>query len=116
MATTPSNENTSILDYLHRLADSVNYTPKALITLGAEVARWKSKVILQAEPPWPVEIETADITDDQLNQWPEWVGELVSPGSRWERMEWEDGSYSIRLVTKRAQVLAGKHFAEATPD
>ena len=107
------NDDQALLGLLKRTAVEVNYSPEALISLGLATARWQAKVVLSSEPPFPVDVETEEITHQHLADWPDWVEDLVPAGSRWERLLWPDSSHTVRLVTKRALVLAGRHFESA---
>jgi hypothetical protein len=65
--------------------------------------------------PRPKRIEGAEISSDALSVWPEWVSELVPPGSKWERIYWPDDSITIRLVNHRGLVLACCNSEPTTP-
>ena len=104
------NDDQDLLRLLTNSAAEVNYSPEALIRLGLATAQWQKKVVLGADPPWPEQVEVEEIMQEHLADWPAWVQDLVPAGCRWERLQWPDASYSVRLLTKRGRVLAGQHF------
>jgi hypothetical protein len=90
-------------------------SPGRFIEMGRYMARWQEYAVMPNFPPFPHTIDEAEITLEVFNSWPEWVGELAPPGSKWERLHWPDGSITVRLVNSRALVRAAVYLpAQAT--
>ncbi len=102
------NDDQRLLQMLRAAAMDTNHSPEALIALGKDAAHWNLRVVIQANPPRPTNVQVQEITDEQIDQWPEWVADLLQHGSRWERLEWEDRTYTVRLLTPRGRVIAGR--------
>lgn len=105
------NDDQRLLQMLRAAAAETNHSPEALIALGKDAAHWNLRVVIQANPPWPTDVQEQEITDEQIDQWPEWVADLLEHGSRWERLEWEDSTYTVRLLTPRGRVIAGRFIS-----
>ena len=101
---------------LRKKAAELGYTPLALLSLAeaaADVNRWS---VMPNFPPFPQVTDEFVILDEQLCQWPEWSAALIPPGSRMERLNWPDGTNTLRLVSPRGLVLATKIVQRGDPE
>jgi len=99
-----------ILAAVKEVCDEFHYSPSALITVARATVEWYKTAVIPNFGPFPTLIDEAEISQEILADWPEWVEDMVPAGSKWERLHWPDGSITIRLVNPRALVLAAKHF------
>jgi len=102
-----------ILAAVKKVCEEVNYSPSALIAQARATVEWSKTAVISPFGPYPQGepgIDDAEITQEILDGWPDWVQDLVPAGSKWERLHWPDGSKTVRLVTPRARVLAAQHF------
>lgn len=99
-----------LLDLLKETAGKHGYTPDAFLSLASSAAEWNSRAVIPNVGPYPTSIDEANIDRDALAAWPDWVSSWVTPGSKWERLHWPDGSVTIRLVNHRALVLGAAHL------
>lgn len=106
------NNDQALLALIKTTAAEYGYSPHALLTMAASAAKWSSTAVIPNFGPSPQSIGEAEISPDILAVWPEWVAELVPPGSKWERLQWPDGSITIRLVNHQALVLAARNFTK----
>ncbi len=103
--------NSSISDQelgniLRSKAESLGYSPDALLSLAEAAAYFSRWSILPNFGPQPqLEIEET-IGPEHLAAWPEWTTKLIPPGSRVERIIWPDGTVATRLLSPSALVLA----------
>jgi len=90
-------------------------SPGAFISLGEAFCEWRKHAVPdQLRPPYP-RIDAVEIDWDVLSKWPSWVTDYLCPGQRstmpqWERMQWPDGSVTVRLVDRQGLVLGARHF------
>jgi cation transport regulator ChaC len=103
-----SNDNdTRLLTELKATAAKLNYSPEALIVLGAAAVQHQQTSIMPNFPPFPQISDEAVIDTEILAVWPDWVEKLIPAGSKWQRLEWPNGGVTIRLIdTQRAVVAA----------
>lgn len=92
-------------------AAKFNLSVSYFIGLGSAIAKWQTYALIPNFGPAPHTIDESEITQETLDEWPEWVADLAPAGSKWERLHWPDGSITIRLVTNKALVLAAKRLA-----
>jgi len=110
MTEMPPTNDREILAAVKAACSEFNYSPAAFISAARGALEWSRTAVIPNSGPHPTLIDEAEISQEILAGWPEWVQELVPAGSRWERLHWPDGSTIIRLVNPRALVLAAKHF------
>jgi len=99
-----------ILEAVKTAAAKFHISASALIHFGCALAEWQKHALIAAHGPYPRVIDVAEITTEAFDSWPQWVGELAPIGTNWERIHWPDGSFTIRLVTRREFVLAATHL------
>ena len=99
-----------ILAAVKAACSEFNYSPAAFISAARGALEWSRTAVIPNFGPRPRLIDEAEISQEILAAWPEWVQDMVPAGSQWERLHWPDGSITIRLVNPRALVLAAKHF------
>ena len=99
-----------LLKEIKAVAAEVEYSPEALIGLGRDAAIWLRHALRPDFPPFPRTIDEALVELNSCDPASDWIAKLVPPGSKWERLQWPDGSVTIRLVDPRAKVLAAEHF------
>ncbi len=85
-------------------------SPSAFISNGKAICDWQRWAIVPNFGPFPTQIDEVEIEEDVIESWPNWVAELVPVGSKWERLHWPDGSFTVRLVDGRLLVSAAIHF------
>jgi hypothetical protein len=91
-----------------RIGAKYNYAPEAVLVLAEAAVRFQVDALIPNLGPFPKEVDECDISESVMEDWPEWVGELLPRGSKWERLHWPDGSQTIRLIDDRGAVLAAK--------
>jgi hypothetical protein len=97
-----------LLSKLKRIGAKYNYAPEAVLSLAEAAVRFQVDALIPNLPPFPKQVDECDISELVMEQWPEWVGELLPRGSKCERIHWPDGSQTIRLIDDRGAVLAAK--------
>jgi hypothetical protein len=108
--------DSEILAAVKTMSAQFGMSPSAFIMLGRDIARRNKYAIIPLCGPYPRTIDKAEITQDTLYSWPEWVGALAPAGSKWERLHWPDGSFTVRLVNRDAAVLAAVHLPAQTTE
>lgn len=103
-------DDQELLRELKVVSKEANCTPLALIKLAQEAAKWQRQAGIFNFGPFPIQIEEAEFWPEMVPEWPDWVGEFVPVGSKWEQLRWPDGSITIRLVNPRGLVLAARHI------
>ena len=100
--------DSEIIDAVRKAAAQCNMSPSALISLGQAQANWKKDVWINAmDRPYPNSGDEAEIAQEIIDSWPEWVQTLIPVGTKFERLNWPDGSFAVRLINSRGLVLAG---------
>ena len=110
MTETKLTNDKDILAAMKQICSDFNYSPAAFLSFARAALQWSKTAIIPTGGPNPKLIDEAEITQEILVNWPEWVKDMVPAGSKWERLHWPDGSITIRLVNPRALVLAAQHF------
>jgi len=110
MTEMPTTSDKEILAATKAACKEFNCSPASLILAARDALQWSRTAVIPNFGPHPTLIDEAEISQEIMADWPDWVQDLVPAGSKWERLHWPDGSITIRLVTPRALVLAAKHF------
>ncbi|HUT60181.1 MAG TPA: hypothetical protein VNA25_20230 [Phycisphaerae bacterium] len=110
MTEMPPTSDNEILAAMKEACNEFNCSPASLLLAAQDALRWQRTAVIPNAGPHPTLIDEAEISQEILADWPEWVEDMVPAGSKWERLHWPDGSITIRLVNPRALVLAAKHF------
>ncbi len=97
--------DSEILAALKQACSEFNYSPGAFISFARAAAEWSKMAAIPNFGPYPRRIDEAEITQEILGAWPDWVQDMVPAGSKWERLHWPDGSISIRLLNQQSLVL-----------
>lgn len=107
----PGTSDEQLLAKLKQSAMKYRYTPGALLLAGETMAEFQQVALISILGPHPTVTDEVTVDQDSLAKWPDWVAELVPPGSKWERLHWPDGSATIRLLDPCGQVLAARRMA-----
>jgi len=109
MTEAPTMSDSEILARVKEACKEFRCSPAYLLSTARTALEWNKTSVIPNGGPFPTLIDEAEITQEMLDAWPEWVAEVVPAGSAWERLHWPDGAITIRLVTPRALVLAAKN-------
>jgi hypothetical protein len=101
-----------LLSELKKAATRQNTDPIGIIHMGEDAMKWSHDVIETECGHSAVKGEDFYMQGDTYPAWPEWIRQLVPEGSRWSKLTWADGTYTIRLQNHRALVLAGHRFMD----
>ena len=89
------------------LAKKWNVSVETLLDCGEQQAKKLTKAHFDGNPiPKMILEEEYKIDKESSQDWPEWAKEIVPEGSIFEKIRYADGSLLLRLVTKRAHLIA----------
>ena len=110
-----STSDTELGQMLRAKAASLGYSPDALLNMAEGLAEWTRWSVTQAFGPRPHTVLQDTISEEHLAAWPDWSAKLIFVGCKIERLEWDDGRVTTRLLTPRALVLAADIEPPGTP-
>ena len=105
-----------ILATIKSLTAEYKVSVSVFFAFAKAMLEWQGWSVMPLFEPWPNLIEEITIDTEIFDSWPSWVRWLVPEGSKWECLHWPDGSATVRLVDRRARVLAAEHLMPTTSE
>ena len=107
-----NSSDKDLIEELHEISRQTKTSPKLLLAIARQVAEGN----MRSAPGYaPMRVRITDSyqypEDDGSFNPPDWVSAVLPHGSRFEKLEWEDGVTIVRLLNDEIRVVAYSELA-----
>ncbi len=87
---------------------AAKFSPETLAKLAQAAAEFNLIANPEIEGKYPVHVEEFELTEEVLTSFPAWTASLLRAGSRFERHQFQDGTFIVKLLDHQKRVIDAK--------